>query len=203
MNTLLLNGSGIKDPTAYAAIKNCKREGYDMRELRPNPGEIWEVEIGPRYIDMLVLSVSDRNFCNMLQLHDSDMNLGKNVEVVCADGIKYADCEKMSFKFFDAFQEYKKTVPEDTFREIRRSVAEACGLAEFTDGSDVLSEIEAQAKRYKEECKALREQLNDALMRAESRPADTGMLTRAVKAEAERDVYKELYTELVRMKSVS
>ena len=185
MNNLLLNGSGIKDPTAYAAIKNCKREGNDMNELRPNPGDIWEVEIGSQYKDMLVLSVYDRGFCNMIQLHDDSKNLGRNVEVICTDGVKYADCEKLSFKYFECFKEYKKTVPDYVLEEIKEKVAESLGVS-------LTSEISDKAERgtVEEECKAPREQLE--LMKS-----DTDIMTRLIRAEAERDVYKDLYKEIV------
>lgn len=187
---LLLNGSGIKDPTAYAAIKNCKREGNDMNELRPNPGEIWEVEIGSQYKDMLVLSVYDRGFCNMIQLHDENKNLGRNVEVICTDGIKYADCEKLSFKYFEGFREYKKTVPDYVLEKIKVAVAEATDLTTVTYRTDTTArEFEAETDKYK------REQPEDV------KPEDySEMLTRAIKAETERDVYKILYMDAIRGK---
>ena len=197
MNTLLLNGSGIKDPTAYAAMVNLKdTEGdNDMCTGTPKPGEIWEVEIGATSKDMLVLATFDREFSTMVQIHEGNKNMGRAVEVTCTDGVKYADCEKLSFKYHENFLEYKKTIPDSVLEEIKRAVAEATGLTRETKTNPTSSELETERNKYKEECEKLREQLTAV------KPADnTVMLTRAIKAEAERDVYKTLYTDAIRGK---
>jgi transcriptional regulator with XRE-family HTH domain len=164
--TLLRNGSGYVDPTAYKALKKVETEmsatgGVKMKN-EFKPGEIWEsVTDKPEYIYYLVVGVQ-KNALNVLKLKHLDEEHPKktqdNIEIV-AKGIVYTDAGLLAYVPKRKLTGFIRRLTDEEFATVKTCILEKLGFDEFlsfdnqamAEMEKKLEAAESRAVRYKAE----------------------------------------------------
>lgn len=168
------NGSGYYDPTAFEAMKNIikKVKVYKMKH-----GEIWEIQQNNGEFKNVIVLASHNDIAQVL--HISKYGGDNSIEVNC-QGISFTDPRKIQYAFNDNFTNYIRTLKDEEFEAIMDAVAEGLGL---------VTSYEKAVEPVQEEWHPIPEVL-------ERLPFD-GESEELIKAKTERDVYKDLYENLL------
>lgn len=87
-STILRNGSGYYDPTAFGAIKNIIKSEKVKKVKTMEKGEIWEIQQNNgSYKDVIVIAAHD-DIAQVIQI--SDIEGSYSLRVNC-QGIRYTD----------------------------------------------------------------------------------------------------------------
>jgi len=183
------NGSGCNDPTAYKAITNI--EGKEEKPMEICKGEIYEyTQTNGEVRSVLVASSEERKhekFISMIALCDEPK--GKEpVSIVCGK-IMYADCNMLSYGTRDRFGKFIRKATDKEMQEIEHGLIKSLGLKTEKSDESLLQELfdlEQEHNDLKETCKSLENQLKEK----NGTPID-------IRPTVERDIYKELYEQLL------
>lgn len=180
-STILRNGSGYYDPTAFEAIKNIIKSEKVKKVKTMEKGEIWEIQQNNgTYKDVIVLSTGG-DVAQVIQLSErgNDFSLTVNCQ-----GIKYTDPRKIQYAFSDVFTTFIRALRDDEYKNIMGAVAEVLGLSTVQ-----LPEAD-ESQEEQEEWHPIPEP--DIMpLPFECDPEAL------IKAQTERDVYKGLYEKLL------
>lgn len=151
---LLYNGSGVKDETAYKALKEM--ELY----MNINSGEVWEVENGQSTRMVVVLNCFER-YAATVMLQDQEQ--GENTVAIKVRGIMYADAGRLGYVFYDKMVDYVRTLTEEEEAELRKAICEALKLGAQDPGTDaVIAEWKRALESNKAATQCATEQLEEA-----------------------------------------
>lgn len=172
------NGSGYVDPTAYKAIKNFLKSEEKSMELYK--GDIVEFEQNNGYVkEAVILSVHEK-FSTVLVLNDND-RLPYSVN---CKGMKYTDPGMVQYVFNDKIQNYIRSMSDKECADIMQAVVDALGYE--APVKEVVKEV---VKKSEPEFIPLA--VNNDL------PFDNAIHEEMAQLKAERNVYKELYENLI------
>lgn len=166
---LFLNGSGVKDPTAYEALKDYKKKETVTMEIYP--GDI----VGTTKTSYLVLNTDNAKYVPVLRIYESSNGDEGDMAVKIGRQIRYVNPYKPQHLFRDTIKIETENVDAISSFElsvIRKAVADAIGIAE--EKEPAVKEIRFDKE---EELSLVKKFLT--------------------KAETERDVYKDLYLQLL------
>lgn len=213
MNELKRNGSGYYDDTAYKAMRNYEEEKKmceNSKEVRE--GEIWLIETKRGYEEALILAANERtSFVCLLK----DQSFGADYIEVPSVSLKYTRLDMVVYKLNTQFVEYVKTVNSKRFLEI---IEEFKKYLWFCDGDKCYSGVDNSEteKSMKEELEKvsgpdyeamynhikncaddLAAQLEEAKRKIESLECDTPDEKTVMKLSIERNLYMEMYQNLL------
>lgn len=226
--TLLRNGSGYIDPTAYKALSKIeKEEGTEMKR-----GEIWEVEKTNREYDTVVVIAAQENACNTLLLKD-EAEEGKENMKVLARHYMYTDPGLLAYKSKRKFTGFIRRMNDEEFGVLLEKVAESLGITCSADAgyAETITDMEKKLEAAEKNAVDLQRKLikqNELREDAERQVVDLrtelgqaekardGLLHEVdrlneelilqmqdikdvVKTQVERDFYKEQYEKLFRI----
>lgn len=177
-STILRNGSGYYDPTAFGAIKNIIKSEKVKKVKTMEKGEIWEIQQNNgSYKDVIVIAAHD-DIAQVIQV--SDIEGSYSLRVNC-QGIRYTDPRRIQYAFNDNFTNFIRKMTDDEFETIMDAVAEVLGL-EMSQPAEV---VEPQEEWH-------------AIPEPDIMPLPFECDPEAlIKAQTERDVYKGLYEKLL------
>lgn len=189
-NDIRYNGSGYYDETAYKAIKNTDRGGTTSMEY--NKGEIWEIETTNGSTREVLLVQCFDDYAAALTLTDYQPN--HTYMQIKSQDLRYMDCGRLGYVFYDKFVKFIRMVSDEELREIQYRIASALDLPalETTETAEpapapVAAEVNTATQQQDDvpesKCE-LQQLLMDSALELEG-------MTR------ERDVYKELYGQLL------
>ena len=173
------NGSGYYDPTASEAMNNYINESLTMKS-----GEVWEIKMNNgKYQDVLILAVngSVATCLNLLERYESNL-----IEVIC-QGVRYVDTRKLQFTFQDQAVNFIRALSDDEFDKVMNSVAMKLGI----DTKTVIQKVEVPVEVKEAPKKAAIEMTADTIR---FNKVDSEEL---IMAQAERDIFKDLYEKLL------
>lgn len=189
-NDIRYNGSGYYDETAYKAIKNTDRGGTTSMEY--NKGEIWEIETANGSAREVLLVQCFDDYAAALTLTDYQPN--HTYMQIKSQDLKYMDCGRLGYVFYDKFVKFIRMVSDEELKEIQYRIASALDLpaleaAEAAESAptpvDAETDTATQPQDNAPESKCeLQQLLMDSALELQG-------MTR------ERDVYKELYNQLL------
>ena len=127
-NDIRYNGSGYYDETAYKAMKNMDRGGaHKMSDINNyTTGEIWEMEATNGITKEVVLVQCFGNYAAALTLTDNEPK--QNALAVKSLSLKYVDCGRLGYCFYDKLTNYIRTLSDSDIAELKRSIADALEL---------------------------------------------------------------------------
>lgn len=123
---LLYNQSGIKDETAYRAIKSLSGGNVNMKGYEINKGEIWEVENGAGTRLVVVLNCYEK-YAATVMLQDTEPT-SNAVRVRTVSGLMYADAGRLGYVFYDKMVDFARALSEEEDQELRKAIAAALEL---------------------------------------------------------------------------
>lgn len=207
MDDLRKNGSGIYDETAYKAIQNVsKNRSGGGTTMNGNFAEkdIVEVETANGIKQYLLLACHD-TYATALMLNDAKPR--ENGFEVKSRALMHTDTGKLSYVFYDKIIEYIKTVTDAEFAEIKQAIADTLRItdlfSERTAGSVAeIREVEmCLSEADKEELEKIMRAAVQAVIPAEAYEKTDfereAAETKIVELRAERNVYRELYMNLL------
>lgn len=176
--SIIRNGSGYYDPTAYAAMKNVIKSEKDKKVNKMKQGEIWEIkQNNGQYKNVIVIAAHD-DIAQVLQI--SEYGGKYSIEINC-HGISYTDPRKLQYVFNDSFTNYIRTLKDEELETIMDAVAECLGI---------VASQEETVEPMKGESTSI------TVPAAELLPFDYDS-EELIKAKTERDVFKGLYEKLL------
>lgn len=194
-NDIRYNGSGYYDETAYKAMKNMDRGGtHKMSDINNyTTGEIWEMEATNGITKEVILIQCFGNYAAVLTLMDNEPK--QNALAVKSLSLKYTDCGRLGYCFYDKLTNYIRTLSDGDIAELKRSIADALELPmpEMLESPQLEKQVETDSalkaaildsEATQKKCEELREKPTNAEYKATS-------MTR------ERDIYKNLYEQIL------
>lgn len=199
--TIFQNSEGYYDGTAGQAISNLIKEGKAMLNgSRPNEGEIWRVEkMNGDEMEVFVLKCYS-TYATTFQLNENEPR--ENGFQIKAQALMWIDLGKPGFVFLDKLVSFVKQVPDTELKRFQLKFAETVDISRIEVKSvnrqaieKVQEEPKLKAKpEVKEEIKAT---VNDRFEIEKLKNMVRDMELNKAKVEAQRDVYKELYVQLL------
>ena len=170
------NGSGYADPTAYDAIKNImKSEEKTMNFYR---GDIVDFELNNGLSkEAVILSVHD-NYSSVVVLWDKEKPY-----IVNCRGMKYTDPGMVQYVFNDKITGFVRSMSDQEYADIMQAVVDSLGY-----------EAPEQVKKAEVKEAAPEEFIPPV---AVDGPFNIAFREEMVQIKAERNVYKELYENLI------
>lgn len=212
---LLYNQSGIKDETAYRAIKNIGNGGTAfMNGYEINKGEIWEVEHNGGYGTKLVvvLNCFDK-YAATLMLQEQEQ--GSNTVQIRARGVMYADAGRLGWTFYDKMVDFVRALSAEEDRELRQAIAAALELEVNKVSADTTAAALEQRDKARDAAQQYENQVAELTLRLEAARAEADVLRRnatqgyvelveehslhedLAAAKREAEIYKGLYEKLL------
>lgn len=208
MDDLRKNGSGYYDETAYKAIKNVSKNqigGGTTMNGNFVEKDIVEVECTNAVRQFLLLACHD-SYASALLLNDNEPR--ENAVEVTSRTVMYTDAGKLSYVYYDKVISYIKSVTDAEFTMIKQAVADTLKITEmFSEypAGGVLQSREAAIPLSEANIEKFKEIMVEAVktiapiaaapeMAEHERKA---MEKKAVELQTERNVYKELYMDLL------
>lgn len=189
-NDIRYNGSGYYDETAYKAIRNTDRGGTASMEY--NKGEIWEIETANGTTREVFLVQCFDDYAAVLTLIDSQPN--HTYMQIKSQDLRYIDCGRLGYVFYDKFVKFIRMVSDEELKEVQYRIASALDLPalEMSDTAEpapapVAAEM-ATATQPQDDDPESKFELQQLLM-------DSALELQGMTRE--RDVYKELYNQLL------
>lgn len=174
---ILRNGSEYKDPTAYNAITNCLKEGKKMALYK---GDIFEIDYPNGETRYAVILAVHTKYATILTVSEND----KLPYKVPCRGMKYTDPGMIQYAYNDKFKTFIRSMKEDEFKKLFDAVIKKLGYEPTESKSEPEKKAETAPVEYVRK---------DQFMIPKMEQLETDLL----KTQAERDVYKSLYQELV------
>jgi hypothetical protein len=181
--------------TAYKAIKNLEGE-YGKVEVKR--GEIWEVELTNGNVKKaLVISGEKRTndrWQSIVVLNEDQK--GKNTVEIVAEGMLYADCDRVSYTENKQFNRFVKLATEDEMRRIDEKILSAIGLdSGFNNLLAVIDNLNEEIAKLMHRNCVLDDKLQTIEKQISASPVEVEK--ELLKAETQRDMYKELYEQML------
>ena len=149
MNDLMVNGSGIKDPTAYKAIKNFEGGGKTMNQI--TPGSIWSSNDK----EYLIIAFNEIfNYATVLRLMQGEF--GSALKIRSRD-IRYADPMRLQYVFEENLQDFIRQLSDEEFEQTKMAIADALGLNIAYGQQDETCTKDSDDKKPESECDTLRQ----------------------------------------------
>jgi mRNA interferase MazF len=198
LDELKRNGSGYYDPTAYEAIKNLKED----EEMELKRGDIYLCHI-PGKEPTMYLNVSAEGrtgmFASMIMLTEKD-DLLYGVPIKCK-GIKYASCDLVMYLKKEYLTNFVKCATADEMAGVDKMMAKALGLAEM-DENERYRAIKEENLKLKADHDAIMSELIDTEAKLKEAQKKIPVFPveiekELLKAETQRDMYKELYEQML------
>ncbi len=198
---LLYNQSGVKDETAYKAIKNLRSGGSAfMSGYEINKGEIWEVKDNNYGTKMVVVINCYDRYAATIMLQDQEP--GSNAVPVKARSIMYADAGRLGYTFYDKMVDFVRALSEEEDYELRRAIAEALALPDdetpldsmAADANREIDGLQYEIAQLRKEAKEKTEAVAELTLRLEAARAEADVLRRKLE-EAPKQGYVELVEE--------
>ena len=192
---LLYNKSGIKDETAYKAIKNIRSGSKaDMSGYEINKGEIWEVEgngNGAKYV--AVLACYERYAATiMLQ----ELPPHSNAVNIIAHNMMFADAGRLGWTFYDKMVDFVRVLSPDEDRELRQAIGAALELeVNKVSAATTAAALEARDKAY-EAAQQYENEVAELTLRLEASRAEADVLRRNLAEAAQQQTPQQGYVEL-------
>lgn len=168
------NASGYFDETAYKAIKNIKKGAGKMDIYN---GDILTVEYNGIEKFFVVIAVKETFFVG-LQLNPNN-NSFRQVKVIC-QGEKYCDPAMLAYVYSNKVTGLIRSMTAAEFEDILGKVGDAIGIPvhDFTEKKTEIISVPAETSQKPEE---------DSF----------DLRMQIVSLRTERDVYKQLYAEMM------
>lgn len=191
------NGSGYYDPTAYKAIKSI--EG--IKDIMFRKGEIFEIDINGEIKSALVVSSNERAYDRWLNIIILiDERKGKDTVRIICKGQMYADCGRIQFMPSERLGNFIKSITDDELNDLNDALAKSLGLnvCNHCDREDDSVEIERLSANLQDAYKDItsiteeNEELRKKLAFKQDNYSES-----AIKLGVERDLYKNLYEQLL------
>lgn len=170
---VMRNGSGYCDPTAYKAITNCMKGEKKKMELYN--GDIFEIEQMNGVIKEAVVLAVHNKFVTVLFLSDNER---LPYEVNCR-GIKYTHPAMLQYTYNDRFRTFIRKMKDEEFNDLLKAAVESLGY----EPSEKEAKKEAPVEYVRSENFMI--------------PETEQLKTDLIKVQAERDIYKSLYENLI------
>lgn len=194
------NGAGYRDQTAYEAIKNIRKEEKAVKEFYP--GDIWTMQTATGSCEVLMLSVFE-NYSTILML--SEKRPKENAMEIMSKAVMYTDVGKISYGFHSRMLDFRKCLPEPDLKNVLRQVGDTLGMGaiysgkpqetakiEPTAAAEAKPSISSQEGKETQQAAANKPGTASASARVPVE-AYNKLMMKCAQAEAERDVYKELF----------
>lgn len=165
------NEEGYKDPTAYKAMK-----GYNVNNEWVR-GDIVEIETNTGYLNEYVLISCHEEYATGLLLKDEPNK--ENDHNVMSRTAKHCDVGKLTPCYYNRINKLVKSMDDGAFNTLLARVAQCLGTELKANSDPVVKVVTKEVK------------VDDPRARAEQE-------IKIAKIEAERDVYKELYMQLLK-----
>jgi len=186
---MMTNGSGYYDFTAYLAIKDIQ-EGVIMG-VRGDyaDGDIVTVEKNNGYTEEMLLLKCHDGYASATILREKEPY--ENAVPVISRQKMYADAGRLCYVFYDMITGYIKSVPDDELENVRQRIGKALGIGTLavpesqTEHTAVLRDEDISL--LKGVVDRLAEQMEPLLKKTQE------MSNNLIMAQAERNVYKELF----------
>ena len=176
------NGSGYYDPTAYKAIKNYMK--CEEKRMELYSGDIFKNRLNNgSEKGFVIVSVHDK-FSTVLMLSDNE-NLPFSIK---CNGMKYTDPGMLQYVYNDNFTEFVRAMTQPEIDELMKAVIDSLGYE--APVKEVVKEVEVS----KEAAPAPVEFVRKGQFMI---PETEALKEDLTKAQAERDVYKNLYENLI------
>lgn len=178
--TLLYNGPGYYDPTAYDAIsKICtKKDGG----IKLSKGGIYEIGYPNGETKYAAILATHVRYATILVMSEND----KLPYKVSCEGVKYTDPGMIQYAYNDRFKTFVGSMEEDEFDNLFNAVIGKLGYEPTKSKTENELGIEAETSPI--------EYARDGRFMV---PKTAKLETDLLKVQAERDIYKSLYQELV------
>jgi hypothetical protein len=207
----MYNAEGYVDPTAYFALKGGFM-GYEANSPFLN-GDIVTMEtLNGREIYKVILKVHD-GYATTLPLFDRESN--QNEYKVKAKGVMHADRGKVTYTAFRDLEaaQLVRHMEDGEFSKLLKAIGATIGAGDVFTGIGNETEAAVEIIKLREQVEKLEQEKNsliEDLAQAEKKETLLAMeeaqsnnesekkyMNQIIKAEAERDVYKELYFGLL------
>ena len=190
LDELKLNGQKYYDPTAYKAIVNVMKEEKSCM-AKYNDGDIVIAAInGMPRIEYLLIRCFD-GYATAYRLLGTPPT--ENSNTVRSRQLRYYDAGKFNFVYYDNIEEYVRTLSDDEMAEVRFSIVETLDLfldERWNDSEDtpLVEPVVPDDKKLLDVIGSVNEKLGGYVDDAKN----------IIRLEAERDVYKGLYLDLLK-----
>ncbi len=214
-----MNHEGYRDPTADIAVGNVEKmsnRGGTM-ETKVKAGEVWgTVDRSGNSIMYLIIKPFEKH-SEVLKIIEEDYT-GDSISVNCV-GMRYVNPEMIGYCFNDKFETFIKLMRDEDMQKIKKAIAEKLGFEEIiikehgdaAAPEDLIDQIKAicasatvainngSASIAEDLSKNIRDMIcatMDAAFKADGR-ADNYLSVKYARANAEANVYKEMYLNLL------
>lgn len=186
------NIEGYSDPTAFTAINRVRENMIKDVKNDVSVGDVVRLKKTGKIV--LVLSKSDK-FALTTKMTDECYD--GNLHVVYQGGDYYINTYMMSYCFYDVFDEISGKMDDSEMQKVREDIADKLYIntSETADRKvkeserkvdELIATLTSERASHRAEMDALKSKIN-----AHGNSADT------VRLEAERDVYKRMYDDLI------
>lgn len=173
------NSEGYMDMTAYKAMQNFG--GIKMEWVR---GDIVKWERANGSMSQAVLLSCHDGFASILELQDEEAS--ENGHKIKVGGeVKYVDCGKIVMLWYNRIRALVENMKPEPFAKLQEHVGKALGTDITTE--PIIKEVEVPVEVVKEVEKVVEKDTMETIIKI-------------AKLEAERDTYKNLYTDLMAKK---
>lgn len=206
-NELKKNGSGYSDPTAYKAIMNVG----GATVMNTYHGDIFYIANDGRVGETPAIIVSpdtwleqDPEFVQaVLMTTKENEQLPTHVEVMCRVQ-SIALCERIFKVDTDRIGEYIRSCTAEEIKKVDEAIALTLGIAENNNAADLerIKQLEEQLEKEKETSDRILKKFREETERYNEleREKGYGNDKEYIRAVAERDVYKNMYMDLLERK---
>lgn len=184
---MMMNGSGYYDFTAYLAIKDMtKGEKMGIRGDYAD-GDIVTVEKQNGYTEEMLLLKCHDGYASATILREKEPF--ENAVPVISRQKMYLDAGRLCYAFYDMITGFVKSVSDDDLERVRREIGNALGI-----GSLNVPEAKEPQKSPQTALDAeINDKLNELIVKL-ANETDVAILREGIiRAEAERDIYRELF----------
>lgn len=177
---LSYNGSGYRDPTACVAISKIlkKKDG----DAKLSKGGIYEIDYPNGETRYAVILATHAKYATILTMSEND----KLPYKVSCGGVKYTDPGMIQYAYSNRFKTFVRSMEEDEFDNLFNAVIGKLGYKPTK--SKIKNELGIEA-----ETSPVEYARDGRFMIPKTMKLETDLL----KVQAERDIYKSLYQELV------
>ena len=157
-------------------------------------GDIWTMQTASGSTQEVLVVKPHEKYATILLLTEKELQ--NNYIKVKSKSIMYADHGRISYAFYDRFTDFVKQVNEQDFEKIQKQVAESLGVgSDFWKEPVNITAPESKAGNTENQQQPKEEQQIPKICVVESESV-RNLQIQLAKAEAERDVYKELYCKM-------
>lgn len=187
---MMRNGSGYYDFTAYLALKNIRKDEIMGVRADYADGDIVTVEKNNGYTEEMLLLKCHGGYASATILREKEPY--ENGVPVISRQKMYADAGRLCYVFYDMITGFIKAVPDDELEKVRQKIGAALGIGSLAVPEAAERQVPQETPQTAVDPEVI-DKLNELIVKLANETDVETLREEIIRAETERDIYRELF----------